>query len=134
VRIRGFGSKACWPEEGPDLREAGTALSERVSMKSFTMKSLLYCYVSSSSGQSSVRQRRTSKVSRVKTGARPAGVRDVVCDKMDAVSAPGRDIVPGVYLRSIGGGLIALCMSSGLRVKEAERQLVSVRFERVCAA
>lgn len=38
VLIRGLGSKACC--EGPERRFAGTALSERSSIKSLTIKSL----------------------------------------------------------------------------------------------
>ena len=49
--MSGFGSKALFWCAGPDLRLGGTALSDRASTKSFTIKS------------------RCEKVSRVKTGA-----------------------------------------------------------------
>jgi hypothetical protein len=42
--MSGFGSKVGWPEAPADLRVAGTAASESCSMKSLTMKSLLWVY------------------------------------------------------------------------------------------
>lgn len=40
--MSGFGSNVEWPEAMLDFRDAGTAASERSSMKSFTIKSLLW--------------------------------------------------------------------------------------------
>jgi hypothetical protein len=40
--MRGLGSNECCVATAPDLREAGKAESERSSMKSLTMKSLLW--------------------------------------------------------------------------------------------
>lgn len=46
-------------------------------------------------------------MSRVKTGPRFDTVREVVCERRDAESALGRDIVNRFYLRSIEGGCVS---------------------------
>jgi hypothetical protein len=95
--MRGLGSNECCVATAPDLREAGKAESERSSMKSLTMKSLLWA------GQwgvaVSVRVCQcTEKVSRVKVEARlPRAVLDVFWVRIDAVSGlallmAGRDV------------------------------------------